>query len=165
MNQSKIMFNLIPMLTVAAMFALIACDDSSTDPEDALVGTWVLTNVTYYDSSGTIYEPGYDLSIDSTGRQNWDPFRDSTGQVINLVYTFNSDGTGSVDVNVTTDFTYTATADEITLIFTDGGYVLPYELSGNTLISTAHNPVISTEQMMDENAQISGWRVLTFTKQ
>ena len=160
MNQSKILFNLIPMLTVAAMFTLIACDDSSTDPEDALVGTWVLTNVTHYDSSGTIYEPGYDLSIDSTGRQNWDPYRDSTGQIITLVYTFNSDGTGTwpYAANGTQSFTYTATADEITFIFTDeGGFDLPYELSGNTLIFTIH--------LMNENGQPSGRTVLTFTKQ
>ena len=156
MNQSKILFNLIPMLTVAAMFALIACDDSSTDPEDVLVGTWVLTNVTHYDSSGTIYERGYDLSIDSTGRVNWDPYRDSTGQIITLVYTFNSDGTGTWG---TQSVTYTATADEITIIFTDreGGFDFPYELSGHTLIFTIH--------WMNENGQPSGRTVLTFTKQ
>ncbi len=155
MDHRKILFNLIPMLTVAAMFALIACDDSSTDPEDALVGTWVLTNVTHYDSSGTIYEPGYDLSLDSTGRVNWDPYRDSTGQIITLVYTFNSDGTGTWG---TQSVTYTATADEITIIFTDGGrFDFPYELSGNTLIFTIH--------WMNENGQPSGRTVLTFTKQ
>ena len=149
------------MLTVAAMFALIACDDSSTDPEDVLVGTWVLTNVTHYDSSGTIYERGYDLSIDSTGRVNWDPYRDSTGQIITLVYTFNSDGTGTwpYAANGTQSFTYTATADEITFVYTDHDFVnvQPYELSGNTLIFTMH--------FMNERGQPSGRTVLTFTKQ
>jgi len=159
MDHRKILFNLIPMLTVAAMFALVGCDDSSTDPADVLVGSWVLTNVTHYDSSGTIYEPGYDLSIDSTGRQNWDPYRDSTGQIITLVYTFNSDGTGTWG---TQSVTYTATADEITLIFTDGytdggSFDFPYELSGNTLIFIQH--------FMNEEGQPSGSLVLIFTKQ
>lgn len=60
----------LAMLTIAATLALVGCDDSSTSPADALVGSWVLTDVTRYDSSGQVYEGDYD------------PYHDSTGQVI-----------------------------------------------------------------------------------
>ncbi len=153
MNQRKILFNLMAMLTVAAMFALVGCDKSSTDPDnpaDALVGSWQLTSwVVYYGSS--IADP--DSSEDRTDRMG------------PVVLTFNADGTSSQydDGREEGNWTYTATADELILTSTYEGetdvVVILYEISDNTLTLTIH------EEANDNYDTPERWIVQTLTKQ
>lgn len=156
MNQSKKSFNLMAMLTVAAVFALVGCDDSSTDPdEDTLVGSWNFTSMmVYYGSSVATADSSEDMTADADAP---------------TVLTFNDDGTGS-DVSknqagsdTTNTWTYIATATEITITTTEDGetedMVLSYVLSGNTLTLTVH------EEADIEDDWPETWMVLTFAKQ
>ncbi len=151
MDHSKILFNLIPILTVAAMFAMVGCDDSSTGPgpENALVGSWKLTSrVIYYGSSVA--------NADSS--EDWTPFMG------NRVFTFNADGTGQdvrldEDGTETSRWTYTATTTEITIHGDGEPEVVTFEVSGNTLTITKHEAAEAGYN--DPEA----WIVSTLTKQ
>ncbi len=156
MNQSKKLFNLMAMLTVAAVFTLVGCDDSSTDPdEDTLVGSWNFTSMmVYYGSSVASADSSADMTADAEAP---------------TVLTFSDDGTGS-DVSkneagsdTTYTWTYTTTATEITITATEDGVpedmVLSYVLSGNTLTLTIH------EEADTEYDEPEMWMVMTFTKQ
>ncbi|MCH8838099.1 MAG: lipocalin family protein [Candidatus Marinimicrobia bacterium] len=151
MNQSKKLFNVMAMLTVAAMFTMVGCDDNGDDPDpqDALVGSWKMTNmIIYYGSSVA--------SADSSD--------DLTAFVGNSVFTFNSDGTGK-DVTVrensteTNTWTYSATATEITKTAGGETEVRSYAISGNTLTFTLYEAADPDFDMPEL------WWVFTFTKQ
>ena len=151
MNHGKKLFNLMAMLTVAAMFTMVGCDDNGDDPDpqDALVGSWKMTSMIVY------YGPSV-ASADSS--DDWTAF------IGNSVFTFSSDGTGK-DVTVDGDSTETntwtssATATEITI--TEGGEtdVIPYSISGNKLTFTSHEPADS------EFNTPESWWVIILTKQ
>lgn len=150
MNHSKKLFNLLAMLTVAAMFVVVGCDDNGDpDPQDALVGSWKMTSmIVYYGSS--VANAGSSVNI--------------TADFGSLVLTFNADLTGmSVftegDSTETDNFTYTATASDLTITEDGETEVIPYELSGNTLTLTIH------EEADAEFEQPEGWIVITLAKQ
>ena len=151
MIQSKKLFNLMAMLTVAAMFVVVGCDDNGDDPDpqDALVGSWKLTSlVEYYGSSVA----------------NPDSSDDWTAFVGSVVFTFNADGTGKTVFDedgtpMTDNWTYSATATEITVTEDDATEVAPYDISGNTLTLTYHDAA-DTDLNLPES-----WTVLKFTKQ
>ena len=151
MNRSKKLFNLLAVLTVAAMFTMVGCDDNGDDPDpqDALVGSWEMTNAVFY----------YGSSV-----ANADSSTNMTADFGSFVLTFNADLTGmSVstegDSTETDNFTYTATATEITVTEDGETEVIPYELSGNTLTLTIH------EAADAEFEQPEGWIVITLAKQ
>ncbi len=147
MNQSKKLFNLMAMLTVAAMFVLVGCDKNSTDPDnpaDALIGTWKGTSLmVYYGSSVANADSSEDMT-DEVGPDD--------------VIIFNADGKTDVE-----SVTYTATADEITFTDNTGSetevIVVPYVLSDNTLTFTLH------EEADAEYGRPETWNVVTYTKQ
>ncbi len=147
MNQSKKLFNLMAMLTVAAMFALVGCDKNSTDPDnpaDALVGTWKATStMVYYGSSVA--------NADSS--EDW---TDELGP--DVIIFFYEDGKTDVE-----SVTYTATADEITFTDNTGDatevYIVLYIISDNTLTLTFH------EEADAEWYRPEMWILTTYTKQ
>lgn len=161
MNQSKKSFHLMATVIVAAMFALIGCDDNSTepnDPADALVGTWQSTSMVVYHGSSIADADSFDVI---------------TTEEFSEVLTLNADSTGSLiftnsEGSTTTNWTYTATDTEITLTGTEAGgsgepnvMVLAYELSGNTLTTTMYFEAI----IDDQHNEPEGWVVTTLTKQ
>lgn len=149
MNRGKKLFKLMAMLTVAVLFAVVGCDDSTDpDPEDALVGSWKMTGlVAYYGSSVA--------SADSS--DDWTAF------VGNTVLTFNDDGTGKTvsvgDSTETTTWTYSATATEITVTEDGETDVTPYVVSGSTLTLTEHEAADAASGTPET------WIVITFAKQ
>ena len=151
MNHGKKLFNLMAMLTVAAMFVVVGCDDNGDDPDpqDALVGSWKMTNAVFYYGS-SVANPDSSVNI--------------TADFGSLVLTFNADLTGKSvftegDSTETDNFTYTATASDLTITEDGETEVIPYELSGNTLTLTIH------EEADAEFEQPEGWIVITLAKQ
>lgn len=152
MNQGKKLFKLMAMLAVAAMFAVVGCDDSSTDPdpEDALVGSWNVTKVMVYVGSSIA---------------DADTSMDMTADFGSMVLTLNADGSGKSvstdgDNTETDNFTYTATASDLTVTDEDGEIdVIPYEVSGSTLTLTMY------QEADAESDEPESWIVLTLSKQ
>ena len=151
MNHGKKLFNLMAMLTVAAMFTMVGCDDNGDDkaPQDALVGSWKIKSLVEY----------YGPSV-----ANADSSDDLTASEGPLVFTFNSDGTGKAVYDedgtpMTDNWTYIATATEITITEDGETEVVPYDISGDTLTLTYHDAA-DTDLNLPES-----WTVLKFTKQ
>ena len=151
MNHGKKLFNVMAMLTVAAMFTMVGCDDNGDDPDPqaAMVGSWKITSfIVYYGSSVA----------------NADSSDDLTAFIESWVFTFNSDGTGK-DVTIgedsteTNTFTYSATATGITVTVDGETEVVPYAISDNTLTFTTHASALPDFDVPES------WTVFKFIKQ